>query len=151
MHRFDPSDTDSLVHSGTYNNNTLTMAAGVAALRDIYTAAAADSLNQRGDRLRERMNSVFRRHGVAMQMLGQGSLNVIHVHGRPVRRPADIANDPEIQALFHLEMLERGIYLARRGLSALSLPLNDVDVDHFVEAVDEFCAVYRPLLLDAGT
>jgi glutamate-1-semialdehyde 2,1-aminomutase len=150
MRRFDPSESDSLVHSGTYNNNTLTMAAGVAALRDIFTAAAADSLNRRGDRLREQMNSVFRRHGVAMQMLGQGSLNVIHVHGRRVRRPTDVANDPDIQALFHLEMLERGIYVARRGLSALCLPLTDVDIDQFVEAVDDFCAVYRPLLLDGG-
>ena len=96
------------------------------------------------------MNSVFRRHGVAMQVLGQGSLNVSHVHGRRVRRPTDVANAPHIQALFHLEMLERGIYVARRGLSALCLPLTDVDIDHFVEAVDDFCAVYRPLLLDAG-
>jgi glutamate-1-semialdehyde 2,1-aminomutase len=47
-------------------------------------------------------------------------------------------------------MLERGIYVARRGLSALCLPLTDVDIDQFVEAVDDFCAVYRPLLLDGG-
>ena len=151
MRRFDPSESDSFVHSGTYNNNTLTMAAGVAALRDIYTPSAADDLNKRGDRLREAMNAIFRRHGVAMQMLGQGSLNVIHVHGRPVRRPSDVANDPKLQALFHVEMLERGIYLARRGLSALCLPIEDADVDRFVEAVDDFCAVYRPLLLDAET
>ena len=149
MRRFNPSETDAFVHSGTYNNNTLTMAAGVVALREVYTPEAADNLNARGDRLRERMNEVFHRHGVAMQMLGQGSLNVIHVHGRPVRRPADITNDPQVQALFHLEMLERGIYLARRGLSALCLPLEDKDVDRFVQAVDDFCQVYRPLLLDA--
>ena len=109
MRRFDPAETDAFVHSGTYNNNTLTMAAGVAALGEIYSPSAADDLNARGDRLREMMNAVFRRRGVAMQMLGQGSLNVVHVHGRPVRRPADVANDPLLQALFHLEMLERGI------------------------------------------
>ena len=151
MRRFDPSQTDSFVHSGTYNNNTLTMAAGVAALRDVYTPEAADALNARGDRLRERMNDVFRRHGVAMQMLGQGSLNVVHVHGCPVRRPADVANDPKLQALFHLEMLDRGIYLARRGLSALCLPIEDADIDRFVEATDDFCAVHRPLLPYART
>ncbi len=148
MRRFDPSAPDSFVHSGTYNNNALTMAAGVAALGEIYTPAAADELNARGDRLRERTNAVFRRHGVAMQMLGQGSLNVIHVHGRPVRRPSDAVNDPNRQALFHLEMIERGIYLSRRGLSALCLAINDADVDRFVEAVDDYCAVYQPLLRD---
>jgi glutamate-1-semialdehyde 2,1-aminomutase len=151
MRRFDPSEADSFIHSGTYNNNTPTMAAGVAALRDVYTPEAAEALNARGDRLRECMNAVFRQRGVAMQMLGQGSLNVIHFHGRPVRRPGDVANDPAVQALFHLEMLNRGIYLARRGLSALSLPLEDADIDCFVEAADEFCTVYRPLLVDRGT
>jgi glutamate-1-semialdehyde 2,1-aminomutase len=148
MSRFDPSASGSLVHSGTYNNNTLTMAAGVAGLRDVYTPEACADLNSRGDRLRERTNATFQRRGVAMQMLGQGSLNVIHMHGRPLQRPTDVVNDPKKQALFHLEMLERGFYLSRRGLSALCLPLTDKDVDGFVEAIDDFCAIYRPLLLD---
>ena len=148
MRRFDPSMTGSFVHSGTYNNNTLTMAAGVAGLRDVYTAGACAELNARGDRLREELNAVFRRHRVAMQMLGQGSLNVIHMHGRPVRRPTDVVNDPRRQALFHLEMIERGYFLSRRGLSALCLPLTDKDVDGFLEAVDDFCAIYRSLMLD---
>jgi glutamate-1-semialdehyde 2,1-aminomutase len=150
MRRFDPSSDGSFVHSGTYNNNTLTMAAGVAGLRDVYTRSACADLNARGDRLREKCNAVFRRHGVDMQMLGQGSLNVIHMHGQVVRRPADMANDPRRQALFHLEMLERGYFLSRRGLSALCLPLTDRDVDNFVQAVDDFCAIYRPYLLGGG-
>jgi glutamate-1-semialdehyde 2,1-aminomutase len=148
MRRFDPSTAGSFVHSGTYNNNTLTMAGGVAGLRDVYTPGACAELNARGDRLREELNAVFRRHRVAMQMLGQGSLNVIHMHGRPVRRPTDVANNPKRQALFHLEMLERGYFLSRRGLSALCLPLTDNDVDGFLEAVDDFCAIYRSLMLD---
>ncbi len=136
------------MHSGTYNNNSLTMAAGVAGLRDVYTPQACTDLNARGDRLREATTAIFRRHGVAMQMLGQGSLNVIHVHGRPVRRPTDVVNDPKRQALFHLEMLERGYVLSRRGLSALCLPLTDKDIDGFVEAVDDFCSIYRSVLQD---
>ena len=148
MRRFDPAVDGSFVHSGTYNNNTLTMAAGVAGLRDVYTRGACTELNARGDRLREKTNAAFRRHGVAMQMLGQGSLNVIHTHGRPVRRPPDVANNPKRQALFHLEMLERGYFLSRRGLSALCLPLTDRDVDGFVDGVDDFCSIYRSLLLD---
>jgi glutamate-1-semialdehyde 2,1-aminomutase len=148
MGRFDPAASGSFVHSGTYNNNTMTMAAGVAGLRDVYTPEACAKLNARGDRLRERLNATFQKRGVGMQMLGQGSLNVIHMQGRPLRRPTDVANDPKRQALFHLEMLERGYFLSRRGLSSLCLPLTDKDVDAFVEAVDDFCAIYRPLLLD---
>ncbi|MFM9848110.1 MAG: aspartate aminotransferase family protein [Hyphomicrobiaceae bacterium] len=148
MSRFDPAAGGSFVHSGTYNNNSLTMAAGVAGLRDVYTPEACADLNSRGDRLRDRLNATFQQRGVAMQMLGQGSLNVIHMHRRALRRPTDVVSDPKRQALFHLEMLERGFFLSRRGLSALCLPLTDKDVDGFVEAVDDFCAIYRPLLLD---
>lgn len=148
MRRFDPSVEGSFVHSGTYNNNTMTVAAGVVGLRDVYTPEACADLNARGDRLRTATNAVFRRYGVAMQMLGQGSLNVIHMHARPVRRPPDVVNDPRRQALFHLEMIERGFFISRRGLSALCLPLSDEDVDGFVAAVDDFCAIHRSLLLD---
>lgn len=150
MRRFDPTAPDAFVHSGTFNNNALSMAAGVAGLSRVYTPEAAERLNARGDRLREAINGVFRHRGVAMQMLGQGSINCIHFHGNPVRRPADVANDPSLQALFHLGMLERGIYLARRGFSALCLPIEEADVDRFVDAVDDFCALHRPLLPDAG-
>src|SRR6185503_16844583 len=95
MGRFDPAASGSFVHSGTYNNNTMTMAAGVAGLRDVYTPEACAKLNARGDRLRERLNATFQKHGVGMQMLGQGSLNVIHMQSRPLRRPTDVANDPK--------------------------------------------------------
>ena len=55
-------------------------------------------------------------------------------------------SDPELQTLFHLELLERGIYLARRGMTTLSLPLTDADDDAFVDAVDDVCTAYAPLL-----
>jgi hypothetical protein len=46
-------------------------------------------------------------------------------------------------------MLERGVYLARRGMTTLSLPLTDADDDAFVDAVDGFCADYAPVLRGA--
>ncbi|MEZ5773688.1 MAG: aminotransferase class III-fold pyridoxal phosphate-dependent enzyme [Hyphomicrobiaceae bacterium] len=75
MRRFDPYEPDAVSHAGTFNNNVLTMAAGVAGLAEIYTPEVAVQLNRTGDRFRERLNAVIARYGAAMQVLGVGSIS----------------------------------------------------------------------------
>lgn len=147
MGRFDPGRPDSLLHSGTYNNNVLTMAAGVAGLSEAFTPEAALELNAAGDRLRERLNALARERGVPVQVTGLGSILTVHFQDQPVRRPADTeATDPAARALFHLEMLARGFYISRRGFMSLSLPLEAEDYEGFAAAFDEFLVSYGPVL-----
>ncbi len=146
MDHFDARKPGALGHSGTYNNNVLTMAAGAAGLREVFTPQAAVALNEAGDRLRARLNELFKAREVPLQVMGEGSINCIHFHDRPVRRPADVPARPELQALFQLEMIERGIYLARRGFITLCLPLTEADHDRFVAAVEDFCEIHAPIL-----
>ncbi|MGE0238728.1 MAG: aspartate aminotransferase family protein, partial [Parvibaculaceae bacterium] len=54
MDRYEPSRPDAQAHAGTFNNNPFTMAAGLAAMTEIYTPERAIALNQSGDRLRQR-------------------------------------------------------------------------------------------------
>ena len=56
--RFDPRRFDALPHAGTFNNNVLTMAAGLAGLSAVYTPQAAVALNAQGDALRTRLNAL---------------------------------------------------------------------------------------------
>ena len=58
----DPRRKDGFQHAGTFNNNTLTMNAGLAALTEVYTPERARALNDFGDGLRERLNGIVRRH-----------------------------------------------------------------------------------------
>ena len=147
MQRLDPTRGDALMHSGTYNNNVLSMAAGIAGLERVYTPDAAEALNGGGDRLRERLNALARARGVPVQVLGQGSMLCIHPQGAPIRRPADLATlRPALRKLVHLEMNLRGIYLARRGFMSLSLPLTAADHDALVAAFDAILGDYADLL-----
>ena len=99
-----------------------------------------------GDRLRERLNAAVRARGGQLQATGSGSLIGLHFSKRPIRRGADIeAEDPaaamaqqNLESLFHLEMLNRGYYFARRGYLALSLPTTDAECDGFAAAVEDF-------------
>ncbi|HET6305612.1 MAG TPA: aminotransferase class III-fold pyridoxal phosphate-dependent enzyme, partial [Rhodopila sp.] len=47
MDLFDPRRPDALPHAGTFNNNVLTMSAGLTGLTEIYTPDAARALNAR--------------------------------------------------------------------------------------------------------
>jgi glutamate-1-semialdehyde 2,1-aminomutase len=147
MQRLDPTRPDGLTHSGTYNNNVLTMAAGIAGLEQVYTAEAAERLNAGGDHLRARLNEVVARHGAPVQVLGQGSMLCFHPQRAPIRRPADLAGAPAaLRKLLHLEMNLRGIYIARRGFMSLSLPMTRSDHDTLVAAFDEFLSEYSGVL-----
>jgi glutamate-1-semialdehyde 2,1-aminomutase len=147
MQRLDPTRKDALTHSGTYNNNVLTMAAGVAGLEKVFSPAAAERLNANGDRLRVRLNSASERHGAPVQVLGQGSMLCFHPQRDPIHRPADHAGaPPAARKLLHLEMNLRGLYVARRGFMSLSLPMTDGDHDALVQAFEGFLEEYAEVL-----
>jgi glutamate-1-semialdehyde 2,1-aminomutase len=137
MSRFDPARPDAFQHGGTFNNDVLTMAAGAAGLTRVLTADEITRLNRLGDRLRDRLNGTANGN-VPLHATGRGSLVGIHFTSGPVRSEADIPASPELRALLHLHMLERGFSYGRRGFIALSLPLDAPEIDAFAGAVEEF-------------
>ncbi len=94
MARLDPRRPDALVHSGTYNNNVLTMAAGAAGLEKVFTPEAVRRLNDSGDRLRERLQRAGDERKAPVRVTGLGSMICIHLQHAPIRRPADTAAVP---------------------------------------------------------
>jgi len=147
MQRFDPRRADALGHAGTFNNNVLSMAAGLAGLRELWTPSAVETLNRRGERLRERCNALFSQHALALQCSGLGSLMTLHATDRPLRCHADLAGaDPRVKDLVYFALLERGVFMARRGFIALSLPFGDAEVELFVAALDDVLSSYAAVL-----
>jgi glutamate-1-semialdehyde 2,1-aminomutase len=136
MSQFDPRRPDALPHAGTFNNNIVTMSAGVAGLRNVLTRAATDALNARGDALRRRLNAACR--GRQLQFTGIGSLMCAHPVDGVIETAADAAAvDPLRRDLLYFDLLERGFYLARRGFIALSLAVGDDEIRRFEEAVSD--------------
>lgn len=147
MELFDPTKPDALPHAGTFNNNALTMAAGVAGYGEVYTPDAAKELNDRGDRIRERLNAICRSAGVAFQFSGIGSMMTAHATSRPIRTAADIASsNQDAKELFFFDMSAAGIWVARRGFVALNIMIGDAEGDRFVAAVEEFVSARKALL-----
>jgi len=135
----------TLPHAGTFNNNVLSMAAGRVAMGEIFTPPMADTLFARGEAMRAALNRVCA--GTAMQFTGLGSMAAPHFRAGPVERGyAASAEEEALRELFFFDMLDAGIYLARRGMVALSLPVDMAGIARFVAAVEEFAEVRGVLL-----
>jgi glutamate-1-semialdehyde 2,1-aminomutase len=119
MGRFDPRQPDAFQHAGTFNNNVLTMSAGLVGLTELYTPERARALNAWGDRLREGLNAVVQRHGLAMQFTGVGSMFSVHMTDAPIRSQEDAdRGNAALRDLFYFDLVARGIWFAKRGMFA---------------------------------
>ena len=147
MAQFDPTRPGALPHAGTFNNNTLTMTAGQAAMTEIFTPEACLALNARGDRLRTALNGLFMRYQAPMRATGLGSMITIHPLGLEITRPEQLDRaDQRLRRLLYLDLLEEGYYIAERGFMALSLLVSDADCAGFVQAVERFVEHRRAVL-----
>jgi glutamate-1-semialdehyde 2,1-aminomutase len=129
----------TLSQGGTFNNNVIAMTAGLVGARDVYTPDACRRLNALGDTLRQQLNDLGQSLGLDFQATGIGGVLTTHWHGARITDPAQVeAADSPRRRLFHLELMERGFYIARRGMVNLSLPMQESDIARFVEAIREF-------------
>ena len=147
MALFDPTAPGALPHAGTFNNNVVTMAAGIAALGEVFTPAAAAALYARGEALRERLNALFTARDAPYQATGLGSIMTLHATRQPVVRPEDLADsDARLKELLFLELLARGHYIAPRGFIALSLEVTEAHLASFEAALAEVLTAHAEVL-----
>src|SRR5579863_3663316 len=151
MEWFDPRRPDALQHAGTFNNNVLTMAAGLAGVTGVYTPERARALNEWGDRLLARLNEAVRRPGLDMQFTGRGSMFSVHMTAAPIRSAEDAGRgEARLRDLFYFDLLERGVWFAKRGMFALSIALDETDGGRLLAAVEEFAESRAPLFARAA-
>ena len=135
MNAYDPRGGKSKIsHGGTFNANPVTMAGGVATMKELTPESYA-RLDALGDKLRGGVGHVLNKKGEQAQVTGLGSLFWIHWTKKKLSdhrsaRPADA----ERSLRTFLGLVNEGMLLTQRGLGCCSLAMTDADVDHFVEA-----------------
>jgi glutamate-1-semialdehyde 2,1-aminomutase len=152
MSLFDPRRPDALAHAGTFNNNVISMAAGIAGLTEVYTPENAAALNARGDAFRTKLNALCAAAGAPMQCTGIGSMINFHATTRPIKNVSDLASaNMPLRDLLFFDLLENGIYLAKRGFMALSLPIGNREIAAFIGVFERFLQERKPLFAPAST
>ncbi|MFD1381586.1 hypothetical protein [Fodinicurvata halophila] len=65
-----------------------------------------------------------------------------------IHSPKDAAQaNSDLRELFFLDLIDAGVWLARRGMINVSLPMRDAEFDKLCAAVEEFVSVRKPLLV----
>jgi glutamate-1-semialdehyde 2,1-aminomutase len=135
MNAYDPrGGRGKISHGGTFNANPVTMAGGVATMKELTPESYA-RLDALGDRLRAGVGRVLAKSKQAGQVTGLGSLFWIHWTKKRLTdfrssRPAEA----ERPLRTFLGLLNEGVLLTQRGLGCCSLAMTDADVDRFVES-----------------
>jgi len=145
MAAFDATAGGRLGHAGTFNNNVVSMAAGVATLTEVLTPEVLAATNTRGEWLRSELNDAFARHQMPMCATGMGSMMNIHGAAGPVTSVDDLHDaDDRWKERFFFDALAAGFYIARRGFIALSIEVTDDDIGAFLAFVDTWTASITP-------
>ena len=122
---------------GTFNGNPVSAAAGVETLKAL-TPAVIEELNQKGEQLTERLNEALEASEVAAGVTGVGSLFHLHATDEEITDNHAVGRaDPELTELLHLGLMNRGYFLAPRGMGCLSTAMTSADLDGLVESVED--------------
>ncbi|KAI0024319.1 pyridoxal phosphate-dependent transferase [Xylariomycetidae sp. FL0641] len=141
---YDPRRGGALAHSGTFNNNSMTLHAGYAGLATVFTEDVSVAFNAQGDAFRARLQLVC--EGTKISFTGLGSIMTAHFSDFPpddIRCVTGVQERTDLKDLFWFEMLENGFWTTRRGMFALILDTPDEELDRFVACVEEFVKKYK--------
>ncbi|KKK18721.1 hypothetical protein AOCH_002402 [Aspergillus ochraceoroseus] len=148
---YDPRSS-TIQHSGTFNNNTLAMNVGYAAITSVYTADVCVALNQIGDELRHSLEEIAK--GTKMAVTGRGSVMNIHFLRTGGASLANTINDlhvpPEstdaiLGDLFWFSLVDRGVWIAPRGMVSLLLGTIQEEIEQF-QITRKFLREYEELV-----
>lgn len=132
-------------HGGTYNANPLTMAAGLACMRQM-TPQAYDRLDRLGERMRTGLRGCLSDNGLDGQVTGRGSLVGLIFSSRPFKNFRELplhSNELKMILALHRYLLNHGVQIIPFGLMILSTAMTEDDIDEILAAAKAGMAELR--------
>ena len=141
----------SLTHSGTFNGNRVTVAAGLAAMSQL-DERSIQRLNELGERTAGGILDVAAAHDFPVAVTRAGSILQVHAGTHDPMSPGP----PGIQGAIHIALLLEGVYAAPRGMLNLSTVIDeravDLVIDGYARAFSEAASwVGAGSVIDIGT
>jgi glutamate-1-semialdehyde 2,1-aminomutase len=128
----------SISHAGTFNNNVATMTAGGVVLGEVFTADLAERHTERGNEFRANVAAVLGRHKAPVSVSGFGSMMSLHgLRTAPTTPVEALQRDNDLNDLLFLGLLERGVYIAARGMMNVGLAHTDEQLATALERLDD--------------
>ena len=127
MQMYDPREK-KMYHSGTFNGNAVTMAAGLATMR-AYNQEAVDYVNGLGTLFKEGVLKIYDKLGLNMKISGTGSIYNILFTDKEVKNYRDVASaHEELNKVLYMSLLTKGVFDAERGMFCMSTAMTKEDI-----------------------
>jgi len=127
---FDPAQLRAF-HTGTFNANPVTMGAGAVSVREL-TAERIAAMERLAERLRAGLSAAAAAVGLPLSINHVGSILNLYFTAERVSTVQE-RTDTAIMSAFHLAAMNHGLFLAPRGLMALSTVMTDAIIDDVAE------------------
>ena len=128
----------AISHAGTFNNNVATMTAGGVVLGEVFDADRAEAHTERGNEFRAHVAAVLARHSAPVSVSGFGSMMSLHgLRTAPTTPVEALQRDNALNELLFLGLLERGVYIATRGMMNVGLAHTDEQLATALECLDD--------------
>ena len=127
-----------VMHGGTYNSQSVSMAATVATLKALQSEKPHQAIAKTGTALMNGLREIFTRHNLVFEIVGYPSVfNVrFDLQGPTDYRSAMKANRA-MYLDFAFELLQRGVRILPRGTWFVSAAHTDTDIAQTLAKVDE--------------
>ncbi|MCC7272073.1 MAG: aspartate aminotransferase family protein [Alphaproteobacteria bacterium] len=133
MMQSDAGKAGRVTHAGTFNGNPITMAAGLATLRQL-TPEVFDRINATGEKVRTTLRRLC--EGLPLQVSGVGSLFKITASNQPVENYRHaVAADHEWEEIASLALLCDGFFLTTHLAGCISVVTTEEQVDDLMHRV----------------
>ena len=127
MQMYDPREK-KMYHSGTFNGNAVTMAAGLATMK-AYNQEAVDYVNGLGTLFKEGVLKIYDKLGLNMKISGAGSIYNILFTDKEVKNYRDVASaHEELNKVLYVSLLTKGVFDAERGMFCMSTAMTKEDI-----------------------
>ncbi len=127
MQMYDPREK-KMYHSGTFNGNAVTMAAGLATMK-AYNQEAVNYVNGLGTLFKEGVLKIYDKLGLNMKISGAGSIYNILFTDKEVKNYRDVASaHEELNKVLYMSLLTKGVFDAERGMFCMSTAMTKEDI-----------------------
>lgn len=146
MAGYDPRGGADITHSGTFNANPVTAAAGLAAL-EAYDEAAVDHVNDLAADLADRAREIRDDHGIELRVNQYASLfnfyltpSTVHNYRDTTRAADDLTTE------LYFALLSEGVRLAPKLMGCTSTAMDETHIEEFADGLDTALERIRPEL-----
>lgn len=131
-----PTDSQSIIASGTFNGNPISAVAGLATLNELAKPGTYERLFAMGDRITREIEAMGREFSIPLQVGGEGPvLQILFTEDDAILNYESMLYADRAKAYtFGIEMIRRGFFISPFEKIYLSTAHSDDDLDRMLAA-----------------